>query len=116
MDNFCTETWTIWEFAGQVLMIFKIVIPLIIIILGAMDLGKAVVSSDEKEIKKATGSLVRRFIAGIIIFFIPTIVHVVFTMFDSVQVSGNDICTSCLSNPSTCKSTACDANPGAEGC
>ncbi len=106
---FCAETWSIWNLVGDILTIFKIVIPVIIIIMGAIDLGKAVVSSDEKEIKKATGSLMRRFIAGIIIFFIPTIVNVVFNIIDNFNGDVKDdfvVCSSCLSSPSGCEEAA----------
>ncbi len=105
---FCADTWSIWKLIGDILTIFKIVIPVIIIIMGAIDLGKAVVSSDEKEIKKATSSLMRRFIAGIIIFFIPTIVNVVFNILDNFGEVRSDytICSSCVASPSGCETEA----------
>ncbi len=116
---FCAETWSIWKLVGDILTIFKIVIPIIIIIMGAIDLGKAVVSSKEDEIKKATGSLMRRFIAGIIIFFIPTIVSVVFNVLDNFGEIRKDytICSTCVSTPSECRAVAldyCDYNDEGE--
>ena len=54
--NFCTNTANIWQIVGYVLLIFKIVIPILLIIFGILDLGKAVIASKEDEIKKATGS------------------------------------------------------------
>ncbi len=106
---FCAETWSIWKLIGDILTIFKIVIPVIIIIMGAIDLGKAVVSSKEDEIKKATGSLMRRFIAGIIIFFVPTIVNVVFGVIDNFNgdvKSDFSVCSTCLASPSQCQSAS----------
>ena len=37
-------------------------IPIVLIILGTIDLGKAVIASDEKEVKAAQSRLIKRFI------------------------------------------------------
>ena len=60
VDNFCAETSNIWRTVGYFLLVFKIVIPIILIILGMVDLGKAVISSDDKIIvylDKNTGDI-----------------------------------------------------------
>ncbi len=108
--GFCADTYEVWEFVGQIMTVFKIVIPVIIIIMGAVDLGKAVVSSDEKEIKNATSSLLRRFIAGVVIFFIPTIVNVAFGILSGFDENENDyqVCSSCVANPGNCVETRND--------
>ena len=64
--DFCASTAKIWQLVGNVLLVFKIVIPILLIIWGMMDLGKAVVAAKDDEIKKATKSLAMRIIAGII--------------------------------------------------
>ena len=56
--NFCTDAKDLMEFLHTILVIFKIVIPVLLIIFGMIDLGKAVVASDEKDIKTATSSLI----------------------------------------------------------
>lgn len=76
---------------GGLLPIFKIVrkgilpivwigIPIILILMGTIDLGKAVVSSDDKEIKASTGRLVKRIVYAVIIFFMVTIVQLVMSI------------------------------------
>ncbi len=102
--TFCTDTASIWHFVGQLVTVFKIIIPIIIIILGIIDLGKAVIASDEKEISKATNFLIKRFIAGIVIFFIPTIVGALFSIlasFSEVKADYN-VCVKCITAPSKC--------------
>ena len=105
--NFCTKTKSIWILVGRILGIFKIVIPLLVIIFGMIDLGKAVVASKDDEIKKAIKSLAMRAIAGIVIFFIPTLVGVVFSIVDSFSEVENDynVCKNCIVSPfgSACK-------------
>ena len=49
--DFCYKTANIWQIIGYVFLILKIIITLILIILGIIDVGKAVISSDEKNYK-----------------------------------------------------------------
>lgn len=67
--------------------IIQIGIPILLIIMGSIELGKAVISSDEKVIKAATSSLVKKCVAAVAVFFIVTIVSLVFGLFGS---QGND--------------------------
>ncbi len=104
-STFCRETATIWQFIGWILFVFKIVIPLLLILFGMIDLGKAVVSSDEKAIKSATSSLVKRAIAAVVIFFIPTIVSAIFgivTGFSGKVKEQYKVCANCVTKPGSC--------------
>ena len=58
--------------------VIQIGIPILLILMGTIDLGKAVISNDDKEIKGATGKLVKRAIMAIAVFFVVTLVRVVF--------------------------------------
>lgn len=101
--GFCTATSEIWQLVGNVVTIFKIVIPVILILFGCMDLGKAIVSSDDKEISKSATKLAKRAAAGILIFFIPTIVNYVFEVvgqFDADEEADYQVCSACVANPS----------------
>ena len=103
LDVFCHDTVGLWQTVGKVLVIFKIVIPLLLIIFGMIDLGKAVIGSKEDDIKKATSSLIRRAIAAIVIFFIPYVVSGIFGLVSTFQkqkdAEGYDVCQTCLTNP-----------------
>ena len=102
--NFCGDTAKIWQLVGRVLLVFKIVIPILLIIFGMMDVGKAVVANKDDEIKKATKQLAMRAIAGIVIFFIPTLVSFIFSIVDSFgDVKDNyEICRTCIVKPGDC--------------
>lgn len=54
----------------------QIGIPILLIIFGTIDLGKAVIASDEKEVKSAQSRLIKRFIYAALIFFVTTLVSV----------------------------------------
>ncbi len=51
-------------------------IPILLIILGTVDLGKAVIVSEEKEVKAAQSRLIKRFIYAAAVFFVATFVSV----------------------------------------
>lgn len=102
-STFCGDTYEILQLVGWVLTIFKIVIPLIIIALGLIDLGKAAVSSKPEEIKKTATSLAWRVAGGILIFFVPTIVMVVFGFVNKFSEASDkadfSICRACVESP-----------------
>ncbi len=64
--------------------VLQIGIPIILIVLGTLDLGKAVISSDDKAVKEAQGKLIKRCIYAILVFFIVTIVSLLFTMVSDI--------------------------------
>lgn len=101
--NFCASTANIWQIVGYVLLVFKIAIPLLLIILGMMDLGKAVVASKSDEVSKSVKSLAFRAVAAVIIFLIPTLIGFVMGLVSDFQESGAkadfDICRQCLTRP-----------------
>ncbi len=94
------------RFFGYILFFLKIIIPLIIIILATVDLGKAIIGGDDKAVKDATSAIIRRVVAGIIIFFIPSILGFItstITGFTSIKSSYDRINT-CIQSPFTkCK-------------
>ena len=108
VTDFCNETAEIWQFVGYVFFIFKIAIPILLIIFGMIDLGKAVVSNDDKEIKNATTKLAKRAVAAVVIFFIPTLVGFIFSIvagFNGDVKKTYEKCKNCVVNPigSECK-------------
>lgn len=67
--------------------ILQIGIPIVLIVFGMIDLGKAVIASDDKKIKEAQSMLIKRAIYAVAIFFIVTIVTLVFNLFVSSGAS-----------------------------
>jgi len=56
-------------------MAIRIGIPIILLIVGMVDLGKAVVAQKEDEIKKAQGLLIKKVIAAVIVFLLFTLIR-----------------------------------------
>lgn len=67
--------------------ILQIGIPIILIVLGTLDLGKAVISSDDKAVKEAQSKLIKRCIYAILVFFIVTLVNLLFSVVGGITGS-----------------------------
>lgn len=85
--------------------IIKIIVPITIIIMGMVDLGKVVMSGKDDEIKKSTSLLARRLIAGIIIFLLPTLLDFIFNLSAQYQETASEFagCTVCITNAKDCE-------------
>ena len=100
--SFCSQASDILQFAGWILTVFKVAIPLLIIALGMFDLGKAVVASKDDEIKNATKRLLYRALAGVAIFFVPSIVLWLFGAingYNDMHPEDFQICQDCVLTP-----------------
>ena len=64
--------------------IVKIAIPIILIVLGTLDFGKAILSSDENEMKKAQGTFIKRLIIAVAIFLIPSLLGVILDIANNI--------------------------------
>ena len=105
-EKFCTDTAAAMRFVGFIIFALKILVPFIIIIIGTFDFYGAVTGSKGDELKKSATTLGRRIITGIIIFFIPTIIELLFNVInDSVAdtKSDYDVCANCLLKPFECE-------------
>ena len=71
--------------------IIQIGIPIILIVLGMFDLGKAVVASKEDEIKAAQKLLIKRVVYAIAIFFVVFLVKTVFNIVAGTQKGSKDV-------------------------
>lgn len=75
--------------------IIQIGIPILLIVMGSIDLGKAVMSSDDKEIKGATSKLIKRAIAAVAVFFVVTIVSLLMGMFSKTELGKQNAWSKC---------------------
>ncbi len=93
-----------FKIAYIILTITKIVVPLLIIILGMTDLAKVIMSGKDDEIKKSTTILIKRVIAGLVVFMIPSILDFIFNLNAQYQETVSEFagCTTCLTNDKQC--------------
>lgn len=60
-----------------VLNVVRVVVPILLIILTAVDFGQVVISNDKEAMPKAISKAIKRGIAAIVIFFIPFLVDLI---------------------------------------
>lgn len=80
--------------------VLKIFIPVALIFFGMLDLGKAVIASDDKAMKENQSKLIKRFIYAVLVFVIFSLVQVVFgfvSTADSENETGSKGLMSCAS-------------------
>ena len=97
---------------SMVVTIIKIAVPIILIIFGILDLAKAVMSNDEKQMKSSQGKLIKRILAGVIVFFVIAIVQFVFGFVVDGDSSKNAVsCLACfVTSDDNCTFTNNDFN------
>lgn len=87
MNFLAVDCGTLWPLISLIkngiIPLIQVGIPIILIILGMLDLGKAVVASKEDEIKNAQKMLIKRAIYAVAIFFVVLIVQLVFGLLSS---------------------------------
>lgn len=73
--------------------LLKIAVPIVLIVLGMIDMLKAVASQKEDEIKKGWSTLVKRTIYGVAVFFVFFLIQLIISLLPSS--SGKDTILSC---------------------
>ena len=78
--DFCDNLGIIPNLVKTIINLIKWGIPLILVIYGMLDLGKAVMAGKEDEMKKFQGALIKRVIYAVVVFLVVTIVQFVMVM------------------------------------
>lgn len=81
---------------GWVVMGIKIVVPIILIIVGMLDMAKAVNEKSEDNIKKAQNALIKKAITAVIVFLVPTLVTLLMSVLGSEEWKP---CFECIKSP-----------------
>ena len=87
----------IWDVIGFVVNAIWFGVPILLIIFGMIDLGKAVIASKEDEIKKATKAFGKRFLYAVCVFLVVWLVQVVMDWVSKIgltEVNGTTVNTS----------------------
>lgn len=65
------------EIIREILGYFMVLGPIVLILMGTIDMGGAVISQDNDALKKATGKLVKRALATVGLFLVPFLIRLV---------------------------------------
>jgi len=92
-----------FQILGTIINIVEIVVPLIVIITGMVAFFKGITSGKTEDLTGGVSAIVRKIIAGLLIFFIPNLIDYAFdALVDDRDTSSFAVCTSCFLNPDNC--------------
>lgn len=85
LDSLCTngDLINVLALVRTAIKFLQILVPIALILLGTIDMGKAVIAGDEKKMKEAQKPFVKRIISAVIVFCIPFIVNLVMNLVTS---------------------------------
>lgn len=78
----CGDLEPVMRVLRYLLKLFKIAIPIVLIVLIIIDFTKATIASDEKKMNEAKNTAGKRVVYALIIFLVPTIISLLFKTFD----------------------------------
>ena len=87
--DYCDNLKPVIKLVASFVKLIQFGVPIMLIIFGMIDLGKAVISSKEDEMKKAQGTLLKRFIYAVAVFLVVTLVTVVMGMVGEAGAGGD---------------------------
>jgi hypothetical protein len=103
VSKVCTQEGVLrsFKFLGNLLLVARILVPIVLIIMGSIDFGKAVIASNQDAVIKSAKTFATRIVAGVIVFLLPTIVNFAFNL---LPAGSNDYsaCRTCFFKPSSC--------------
>ncbi len=81
-----------------IVTVIKIGVPILLVILGMLDLGKAVMAQKEDEIKKGQSLFIKRLIAAILVFLVVFVVQIAVRFIAKDDKAKISSCVSCFIN------------------
>lgn len=77
MLDACGGLLPIVRILRKVIWYIQILVPIGLLLYGSIDLGRAVIASDEKEVKAAQSRLIKRVVYAAVVFLVPMLVTLV---------------------------------------
>lgn len=80
----------------SIIVIIKIAVPVVLVVMGMIDLFKGIMAQKEDEMKKGQGIFIKRLISAAIIFFVVSIVQLIISFVaDDAEIMN---CANCFIN------------------
>ena len=98
-EDVCSGLQPVLRIVGIVVWGIKVIVPIILIVIGMIDLAKAVTEKSEDKIKEAQQKLIKRAIAAVLVFLVVSLVGVVMTI---VGDNAYETCMDCINSPWSC--------------
>lgn len=107
ITSICTNLSPLLQLIGYFILIYKILLPLILIVIITIDLTKVIVSKRSEDIKKSLVNFVVKLALSILIFFVPMIFMIIMSFVGQFEAIKNNsgldynICYDCMFNPTS---------------
>lgn len=88
--DYCDSLEPVIRLVKSVVSLIQWGVPFLLIVFGMVDLGKAVMSSKEDEMKKAQSTLIKRVIYAVAVFLVVTLVMFVMGLVTDAQADDAD--------------------------
>ena len=99
-DDLCSAIKPFMTLLGYVIMGIKIIVPIILIVIGMIELAKAIVEQDEGKIKKAQNALIKKIIVAVCVYLVISVVNLVISLINpGWDKSCNEAIKCALSDP-----------------
>ena len=85
-------------FTHNIINIVKIIVPIMLVIFGMLDFGKAVTSNDEKIMKESQNRFIKRIIGAVAIFLVVAVTQFIFSMIGTDSTNDMVSCINCFIN------------------
>ena len=85
-------------FIRNIVNIIKIGVPIILIIMGMLDFGRAMMSNGEKEMKESQNRFVKRLIGAVAVFLVVAITQLIFNLIGTDSTNEMAACINCFLN------------------
>lgn len=89
---------TLWKLIQLAYNLIKVGIPILLIIFGMLDLGKAVMAQKDEDIKKAQTTFIKRLGAAALVFLVMVIVQMVIQIVSGTNDNGIWKCVDAMVN------------------
>ena len=106
-ESLCDTMGPLLRLVGIVLLAIKIIVPIILIVVGMLELAKAV--GDQDEVSKATKKLVQKLIIAVLVFLVATVVGLVMNLIGHNEYQA---CMGCINHPFDSAKCSANSNPG----
>lgn len=80
------------DFINKIFTWIRIIAPIIVIVLGAVEFAGAAIQDDKDALKKAFNKFVKRLIIAVALFFIPLVIEVILNIFNEVTGASSSTC------------------------
>jgi hypothetical protein len=78
------------DIINEILNWIRIIVPIMVIALSTADFTKAVLSAEKDEMHQAISKLIKRLVIAIVIFFTPTLIHLLVNTYNDIAWNIND--------------------------